>query len=383
MFRIVSALALALALCLTGFALAEEAAQAPENETSAEAAEEETSPWVITESIAIPAEVLALLEAATADPDGPVYEPEALLGEAEGLYCVLCRVRCGEDAAPAYTLVYVGADGLHNTWDLWVDEHAEPPADPEEEETVIDFNTLADDLLLAWKARESIDADVNALGGPAADVVALWNELYVHENAPDLLVRPEDLPAVGRHAIVLLGLELENGEMREELRGRCDVAAAAARACPDAILICSGGATGDNNPEGRTEAGVMKAYLSETCGIDPDRIFTDERAMTTLGNAVNTYVILREQGIESYTLVSSAYHLRRARILYRALDLCCERVLGFSCGLTALCGFDAEPPEYADVLDAVFASNQLGAMLSTFSESEEAARAILLGGGDF
>ena len=38
---------------------------------------------------------------------------------------------------------------------------------------------------------------------------------------------------------------------------------------------------------------------------------------------------------------------------------------------------------YADVLDAVFASNQLGAMLSTFSESEEAARTILLGGGDF
>ena len=63
MFRIVSALALALALCLTGLALAEEAAQAPENEPSAE--------------------VLALLEAATADPDGPLYEPETLLGEVE------------------------------------------------------------------------------------------------------------------------------------------------------------------------------------------------------------------------------------------------------------------------------------------------------------
>ena len=44
-------------------------------------------------------------------------------------------------------------------------------------------------------------------------------------------------------------------------------AAIAARVFPDSILVCSGGATGDNNPERHTEAGLMKQYLAGTCGI--------------------------------------------------------------------------------------------------------------------
>lgn len=97
------------------------------------------------------------------------------------------------------------------------------------------------------------------------------------------------------------------------------VFAAAARALPSAILVCSGGATGENNPEGHTEAGLMKKYLSEICGIDAERIFIDEKAMTTAENAVNTFEILRKNRIKTMTIVTSAYHQRWGQAVYNAV----------------------------------------------------------------
>lgn len=58
--------------------------------------------------------------------------------------------------------------------------------------------------------------------------------------------------------------------MTEDLIGRCGAAAATARAFPDSVLVCSGGAAGGSNPEKHTEAGMMKAYLSEQCGLGED-----------------------------------------------------------------------------------------------------------------
>lgn len=122
-----------------------------------------------------------------------------------------------------------------------------------------------------------------------------------------------------KHAFVVLGYQLENGQMTWELAGRCDAAAAAARAFPDSILVCTGGATGANNPDGNTEAGLMKDYLVKICRISRRRIFTEPEAMTTLDNAVNVLRILREQGIETMTLVTSDYHQRWAQILFNAV----------------------------------------------------------------
>ena len=65
---------------------------------------------------------------------------------------------------------------------------------------------------------------------------------------------------------------LPDGEMTEELVGRCKAAAAAAKAFPDSIIVCTGGATGANNPDGHTEAGLMKEYLVKRCGISRKRI---------------------------------------------------------------------------------------------------------------
>ena len=94
--------------------------------------------------------------------------------------------------------------------------------------------------------------------------------------------------------------------------------------------ICSGGATGPNNPDGHTEAGLMKEYLVRACGIDTSRIFTDESAMTTLENAENTFEILRAKGIRTITIVTSDYHQKWGQVLYNALAAVYAQRYGYS-----------------------------------------------------
>ena len=176
--------------------------------------------------------------------------------------------------------------------------------------------------------------DAARSGGPAALAVARdWETLWLEDDVPMTLYREDDpagLPAAGRHAFVVLGFELARGEMDGELITRCNAAAAAARAFPDAVLICSGGATGYDNPEGHTEAGLMKRYLSGYCGIDPERILTEEQALNTADNARNCLAILRERGIGSATLVTSSDHLKRSLTLFRAAAARTEETTGFA-----------------------------------------------------
>ena len=164
------------------------------------------------------------------------------------------------------------------------------------------------------------------------------------------------------HAFVVLGYQLKNGEMTPELKGRCDAAAAAANSFPDSILVCSGGETGTNNPHHHTEAGVMKEYLTEQCGIDAGRIFIDEEAMTTTENVVNTFRMLREHKIETITVVTSAYHQRWAQVLYNAEAAVYELVFGYSIRIVENYSYEIEPPAaYRD--DADFALRQLTGLL--------------------
>ena len=139
----------------------------------------------------------------------------------------------------------------------------------------------------------------------AESITSVWKKLYI-DPGYELNLYPatdagkalseggvSDTPT---HAFAVLGYALENGKMTAELMGRCDAAAAAARAFPQTRLICSGGATGANNPKHHTEAGRMKEYLTEVCGIAPERILVDESAMTTAENAMNTYAMERLLG---------------------------------------------------------------------------------------
>ena len=177
-----------------------------------------------------------------------------------------------------------------------------------------------------------------------ANVLDEGYRMYVHHGEEKAGALEESgLPIGEKHAFVVLGFRLENGGMAEELVGRCDAAAAAARSFPDAILVCTGGVTGTGNPEGHSEAGEMKKYLAETCGIDPDRIFTDEEAMTTAENAVNSVRILQEQGVDTYTIVTSDYHQLWSQVLFNAVAAMSEKETGHPLRLVGNYNYPAQP----------------------------------------
>lgn len=201
-----------------------------------------------------------------------------------------------------------------------------------------EFSLFLDALLEAFEApseenRLAIAERLKTIeAGSASDfeiaeaIDAHWQQVYLDPDYTLLLYPDGDslaqlpIPDAASHAFVVLGFELKDGEMQDELKGRCEAAAAAAKAFPESFLVCSGGATGANNPEQHTEAGLMKAYLTEVCGISADRILTDDQAMTTAENAINTFDILKAQGLQTMTIVTSKYHQRWGQVLYNALS---------------------------------------------------------------
>ena len=352
-----------LLLCLFGTAAAEEN-------------KEETPAWSITHSSEITEDARAAFDHAEADLTGAVYEPVALLGKQQEVYCILCRATGDyEDAEPYYTLVYVGKNGVQNIWDLWIENHSLPEQRRREEERMVDISALLTDLAGEQEARDRVTADLKALEDHelAAFIAEKWNGIYSN---PDYRLYidgkddPHALPICGKHAFVVLGFELENGEMRDELKARCKAAAAAAEAFPGSILVCSGGATGENNPEGHTEAGLMKEYLVQNCGIAPERVYTDESAMTTLDNAVNTFTILKNQGVDTITIVTSSYHQRRANILYETLAEIVRKTEGVSITVAGNYSCEAQVSKELEKLDARIAAVQLDEILTKFLPEE-------------
>ena len=231
-----------------------------------------------------------------------------------------------------------------------------------------DYGMLISHLSKARESMDQVEADLEAMKDDelAAFIAAKWQELFldpdyrVYVNGKDT---PSELQITGAHAFVVLGYALKNGEMTEELKERCDAAAAAWREFPDSILVCSGGATGDNNPAGHTEAGLMKKYLTETCGIPEDSIFTDESAMTTLDNAMNTFEILKAQWIEEITLVTSSYHQRWANVLYAVLAEYIRETEGRPISIVGNFSCERDAPANLAGKEAGIAARQLSEMM--------------------
>ena len=246
--------------------------------------------------------------------------------------------------------------------------------------------SLMNDLYAAYEAPDQerlrkVAHDVNVLGSPLlADAAENWRIMFIEDGYRLYLNGTDDPAALGipdpsMHAFVVLGFCLNNGKMEPELEERCEAAAAVARAYPEALVICTGGATGANNPERHTEAGMMKDYLVRECGMDGARIIAEEDAMTTAENAVNAFRILRERGIRTVTVVTSSYHQRWGTLLfcaaaewYREQGLPME-IIGNWC-------YDTAPSPGYDSVNARIAISQLrglllsgdGALLQTETE---------------
>jgi len=114
-------------------------------------------------------------------------------------------------------------------------------------------------------------------------------------------------------AIVILGAAVwPGGQPSPTLRRRIDEAVRQAAAHPAALVICSGG-LGRHPP---SEAEVMARGLRDS-GIPAERILLEDASTSTLENAGLTAAILRERGLTCILVVTSSYHVARARLTFR------------------------------------------------------------------
>jgi uncharacterized SAM-binding protein YcdF (DUF218 family) len=104
-----------------------------------------------------------------------------------------------------------------------------------------------------------------------------------------------------------------------DLNDRADrlvYAAALYRAGKAPRILVSGGAPGGS----RTEAEQMEQLLA-VMGIPPRAIVRESESRTTRENAVYSSIILQGKGWRRILLVTSAFHMRRARPLFEAEGL--------------------------------------------------------------
>ena len=248
------------------------------------------------------------------------------------------------------------------------------------------YERPAEDAAAKIDARLDMISSVSQTDGALANAIAAhWRAVYLdpayrlcvhHGEETAVELEAAGLPGGNAHAIVVLGYELKDGEMTDELKGRCDAAAALARSMPDSIIVCSGGPTGDNNPEQHTEAGMMKAYLVAR-GIDADRIHTDERAMTTVENAQNTMAMLREANIRAITIVTSTYQQRWGQAVYNAVSELTRLESGYSVQIAGNYCFETEPSHSMYKKDDRMAVRQLAGILKLPRDVMEKLQAVL------
>jgi len=123
-----------------------------------------------------------------------------------------------------------------------------------------------------------------------------------------VLVLASGTAIADRHAVVVFGAAVDaSGVPSELLVQRLESAREAAVADPRALVVVSGGSVASPAIEGR----VMESWLAAR-GVDKGRIRVEGRARHTGENADFVVPILRAEGVDRVTLVTSRFHMQRA-----------------------------------------------------------------------
>ncbi len=112
--------------------------------------------------------------------------------------------------------------------------------------------------------------------------------------------------------LLILGHALKNNSASPVLEKRCEKAAEYLKNHPDTVAIACGGITGENQTV--SEATVIKEILTSK-GIDESRIILEDKSKTTAENFYNAKKLMGEKKNAKVALLSSSYHLLRARTL--------------------------------------------------------------------
>lgn len=152
--------------------------------------------------------------------------------------------------------------------------------------------------------------DVNPRKAAAwEDICDIWKNAY-SENYVNKNILPDGLPGDNSLALVVLGFELNSdGTMQDELISRLRTTYDCAMKYPNAYVLVTGGGTARNNPN-VTEADSMAAWLRSQ-GIDEGRLIVENKSMTTLENASNSFRILDEHypSVTKLAIITSNYHV--------------------------------------------------------------------------
>jgi uncharacterized SAM-binding protein YcdF (DUF218 family) len=183
-----------------------------------------------------------------------------------------------------------------------------PPAGP--------LLALALGALLAWRRRKRLGLTLGVLG-----FVALW--LSSLEGVGNSLVRMLEPPPAaeaelaGASAIVVLGADRihESPEYGEDTVGsralpRLRYAARLARATGLPILVTGGKPYGGSLSEGEAMARVLKQDFNTPA------TWIEDKSNTTAENAALSFAILQPAGRTRIALVTSAWHMPRARYAF-------------------------------------------------------------------
>lgn len=127
--------------------------------------------------------------------------------------------------------------------------------------------------------------------------------------------------------VIVLGSKIHGDQPSRMMRQRLDAAAARLTADPTAHCVVTGGL---GEGETYTEAYVMKKYLVEQHGIDPDRIACEDYATDTHENVHLSMAIIRQRGWSTDVVIATqVFHQYRARQL--AVSAGADSVGGAAC----------------------------------------------------
>lgn len=155
-------------------------------------------------------------------------------------------------------------------------------------------------------------------------VIDFWNYAE-NDMVNNIDVAPDGIADPAHHCFIVLGYALkDDGTMTDELIGRLTVAKNSLDKYPDAHVLVTGGV----EKNGWTEGVRMRDWLVAN-RIDESRIFVENKAPDTAGNATYSFDILYNDGtIQTVSLISSQYHINRGSILYYTESLLKAKELG-------------------------------------------------------
>lgn len=131
----------------------------------------------------------------------------------------------------------------------------------------------------------------------------------------------------GRKYLIVLGAAVHGDSPSLALTHRLEGALDYLVRYPDSAAILSGGKGAGENV---SEAECMYFWLCER-GISSDRLIMEAESTSTLENLTNSFAIIRRLGDEpegNVTLLSSAYHLYRAKAMAKQLGVDAKAVPG-------------------------------------------------------